>query len=214
MTRSVYNDAEFVEAYAETNSNFPKLAARLERLTRDMEGECMLDLGCGHGRDTRMMAKLCCKAVGVDYSEEMLRKAVDMSQGNGRIEYVLADMRSIGDIFDEDSFALGWCTASLIHVPVEETPGVLRGLGRVTKPGTISYVGIKGGETGTKVITEIKYGREISREFSLWRAEDFDALARSVGFEVAGFDREWSGVTAGKPTEWLNFELRNKKASR
>jgi len=212
MTAFWYKNIDFVETYAATNENYPKLKARLERMLADIKGEYVLDLGCGHGRDTRLMTEMGCKAVGLDYSETMLHKAKVLDMAHGlNIHYVVADMRQIGEIFVADTFSAAWCTASLIHIPVEDMAGVMEGLRKVTKPGSLVYVGLKGGETGTRLITENKYGREITREFSLWRAEDFEELALEMGFFVACFDRELSGLTGGKPTEWLNFELRNEK---
>lgn len=213
MTAGLYRDTDFVEAYAATNENYPKLAARLKEMVGGQEGEYGLDLGCGHGRDTRLMAEFGCKAIGMDYSQTMIKKAVQLGKvANIYADYVVGDMRNVGEMFAEDTFAIVWCTASLIHIPVEETGEVLAGLWKVAKPGALVYVGLKGGKTGTRMVTETKYGREIVREFSFWEEADFFQLAEENGFEVIDCDVEVSGKTGGEPTEWLNFTL--KKASR
>lgn len=212
MTAWWYKDADFVDAYAATNADFPKLAARLEELVDNLRGEYVLDLGCGHGRDTRTMADLGCRAVGVDYSETMLRKASRLGAAKDSYPiYVAADMRQIGNIFAENTFAAAWSIGALIHIPIEDTVMVLEGLARVTKPGALICVDLKGGETGTRLVTETKYGREICREFTFWEGEDFGRLAEGAGFSVVSLDIETAGTTGGEPTKWLNFRLRNEK---
>jgi ubiquinone/menaquinone biosynthesis C-methylase UbiE len=141
----------------------------------------------------------------------MVKKAESLNVGSINPLYIVADMRDIGSLFAENTFAAAWCTASLIHIPVNETDKVLAGLRRVTKPGSLTYIGLKGGPTETKIVTENKYNLSIVREFTFWEKEDFAQLVRESGFSIFDYDQEISGLTDNKPTSWLNFTIRNEK---
>lgn len=58
------------------------------------EGELVLDLGCGTGTLTELLAAKGYDMIGVDVSEEMLQRAMEKREASGRsILYLLQDMR-------------------------------------------------------------------------------------------------------------------------
>lgn len=65
------------------------VAASLLGLIGDVEGQRILDLGCGQGRISRELARLGSDVVGVDLSAELLRIA--MSADRDRVEYLCAN---------------------------------------------------------------------------------------------------------------------------
>jgi len=59
-----------------------------------IENELVLDLGCGTGTLTELLAKEGYDMIGVDYSEEMLSRAMEKREQSGlSILYLLQDMR-------------------------------------------------------------------------------------------------------------------------
>lgn len=59
-----------------------------------IENELVLDLGCGTGTLTELLAKEGYDMIGVDYSEEMLARAMEKREQSGlSILYLLQDMR-------------------------------------------------------------------------------------------------------------------------
>ena len=59
-----------------------------------IEQELVLDLGCGTGTLTELLAKEGYDMIGVDYSEEMLNCAMEKREQSGlSILYLLQDMR-------------------------------------------------------------------------------------------------------------------------
>ncbi|MFH1335256.1 MAG: class I SAM-dependent methyltransferase [Candidatus Zixiibacteriota bacterium] len=75
---NVYEDAKRAEAYAKLE--FPGtyyLAYRdlPEIISKYVKGKKAIDFGCGTGRSTRFLQKIGFDAVGVDISEDMIRKA-------------------------------------------------------------------------------------------------------------------------------------------
>nr|NIO37073.1 methyltransferase domain-containing protein [Candidatus Bathyarchaeota archaeon] len=78
---NVYDDAKRAEAYSKLE--FPGtyyLAYRdLPNIISDhVKGTNALDFGCGTGRSTRFLRRLGFTAVGVDISEDMLKKAKEL----------------------------------------------------------------------------------------------------------------------------------------
>ncbi|WP_303838115.1 class I SAM-dependent methyltransferase [Ruminococcus flavefaciens] len=63
------------------------------------EGNLLLDLACGTGSISEVMARLGYDVIGVDYSEEMLGIAMDKKFDSGlNIQYICQDMRRL-DLF-------------------------------------------------------------------------------------------------------------------
>jgi ubiquinone/menaquinone biosynthesis C-methylase UbiE len=86
---NVYEDAKRAEAYAKLE--FPGtyyLAYRdlPEIILEHVKGRKAIDFGCGTGRSTRFLQKLGFDTVGVDISEDMLKKAREIDpKGNYRL---------------------------------------------------------------------------------------------------------------------------------
>jgi ubiquinone/menaquinone biosynthesis C-methylase UbiE len=86
---NVYEDTKRAEAYAKLE--FPGtyyLAYRdlPEIISEYVKGQEALDFGCGAGRSTRFLRRLGFNAVGVDISEDMIRKARELDpEGDYRL---------------------------------------------------------------------------------------------------------------------------------
>lgn len=59
-----------------------------------IENGLVLELGCGTGRMTRLLAKMGYDMIGIDMSQEMLMIAREVQEESGGILYLLQDMRS------------------------------------------------------------------------------------------------------------------------
>ena len=130
-------------------------------------GGRILDAGCGSGRDSKAFLNAGYDVVSFDASEEMCRRAseyIGKSVLNMRFE----------DVAYEAEFDGIWACASLLHVPVEELPDVLKKIKRALKPGGIIYASFKYGD-GTVFRGE--------RQFS-----DFTEISIVPLFEQAGFE--------------------------
>ena len=129
------------EAAAATGSDRP-LPERTMRRYRDMrrrrfipeyrlrvagrlEGKRVIDVGCGMGENSVLLAKLGAIVTGIDVSAGAIRIAEQRAEVNGvgdRAEFVCAPIEQAA--VPAGSFDIIWCDAFLHHV-LDELPGVL-----------------------------------------------------------------------------------------
>ena len=103
------------------------------------ENACILDAGCGSGRDTKLFKSLGFNVVAIDASKEMCELASDYSGVNVR------HMR-FQDIPFVNVFDGIWASASLLHVASDEMNHVLDNLKRSLKNKGILYASFKYGD--------------------------------------------------------------------
>ena len=101
----------------------------------DVRGLRVLDLACGEGYWARVFAEVGADVVGIDFSEEMIRAAVDeeMREPLG-IEYHVTDTADL-EMFGEGAFDLVYSFMALMDIPgyesaIGEAARVLRDGGR------------------------------------------------------------------------------------
>jgi SAM-dependent methyltransferase len=207
-TKDTYSDPKIVAGYLETHGRSPKLAEQVEAFAATLPGKKVIDVGCGPGHDSYHFAKLGYAVTGVDYSSEMIRTAESFEESDNPPNFEVLDMRDIGKRFDEDSFDGAWVSASLLHIPEEDVPVVLRGLKKIVVNGGKVYIGLKAGEQGAQVVTEDKYGQQMEREFIFWEEDNFKKVAEENGLKVESADGGKGGKTGEKEKSWLNFHLK------
>jgi SAM-dependent methyltransferase len=159
---------EHAEAYARETCN-----ADLERVWRLLaqrvaRGSLILDLGCGPGRDLAHFRKAGFRVIGLDYSLNLLRIAVNVS----------GQRVVVGDLgmppFATGTFDAVWAIASLLHVPRHHIGSVLPGIRRLLKPSGVFVASIREG-TGERV-------DERGRYFASYRRREWQTLLSDAGF--------------------------------
>ncbi|MEU2565138.1 class I SAM-dependent methyltransferase [Streptomyces longispororuber] len=105
-------------------------------------GENVLDMGCGTGRFTVLMAEAGAKVSGLDISQAMLDQARQKLAERGHT----ADLRE-GDMahlpFDDASFDTVTSMLALMHIPLEDRQAVFHEVCRVLRPGGRILLGVK-----------------------------------------------------------------------
>lgn len=101
----VYSDGEIMEAYTDfalvydtlmDNTPYKEWCERITDILQQygIENDLVLDLGCGTGTLTELLAKEGYDMIGIDYSQEMLSRAMEKREESGlQILYLLQDMR-------------------------------------------------------------------------------------------------------------------------
>lgn len=117
---------------------------RLENLTAFIAQlpprAAVLDLGCGAGRDARVLIDAGFIVTAVDGSPELAREAEKRLDAPVRV--LLFEDLDYSAAFDGI-----WANASLLHVPRTGLPNVLARVHRALKPGGLLYASFKSGGT-------------------------------------------------------------------
>lgn len=108
----------------------------LERLPK---GAAILDAGCGSGRDSLAFKKLGYQVTAIDGSEELCKLAE---------EYIGQEVKNVRfqDLEFENEFDGIWACATLLHVPSEELPEVIKNLAKALKKDGVLYASFKYGD--------------------------------------------------------------------
>ena len=103
------------------------------------ENACILDAGCGSGRDAKFFMSKGFKVLAMDGSEEMCKIA------SKHIGKEVLHMQ-FQEITFTDKFDGIWASASLLHVPADEIEDVLKRLKDSLKENGILYASFKYGD--------------------------------------------------------------------
>ena len=97
----------------------------------EVKGKKILDLGCGEGYNTRLLAGMGVDVVGVDFSEEMIKLAITEEENQQQgIEYHVADACEL-HMFEDGSFDI--VTAFLAIQDIEDYQKAINEAARVLK---------------------------------------------------------------------------------
>jgi SAM-dependent methyltransferase len=119
-----------------------------------------LDFGCGVGRLTQAMARRFAACVGVDISEEMIRKAEALNR-YAHCSYVTNAEERLP--FADESFAFVYSNIVLQHVPRRLALGYLREFVRVLEPGGALVFGVQDSFVGKDVASRVERARDVLR---------------------------------------------------
>ena len=106
-----------------------QLGVRLARSDR------VVEIGCGVGRLTRVIAERAAGVRALDVSERMLERARELNPELANVSWILGDGRSMAGIEDASADA---CVSHVVfqHIPDPAvTLGYVREIGRVLRPG-------------------------------------------------------------------------------
>lgn len=162
------------------------------------ENACILDLGCGSGRDSKAFLDRGYSVRSVDGSYEMCRSASQLT--GQRVLCMMFD-----ELAAESEFDGIWACASLLHVPGSEMTAILRKVTRTLKPGGIFYASFKYGdfegirnERHNTDMTEDSFRRHIEP------VGDIEILSMWTGERIARIGRD--------QMMWLNVLMKKKSA--
>lgn len=127
---AVYAEEQEKSEFAESNK------AVIEARFKQLNGERVLDLGCGYGWYTDFFARIGADAVGVDGSEKMIAIAQERYPN---LEFTIADIEKPLP-FDNESFDIVFSNQVLMDI--ENADFVISECERVLKSDGIFYFGI------------------------------------------------------------------------
>ena len=103
------------------------------------KGDCILDLGCGSGRDSKAFLEKGFKVVSVDGSKKLCEFAKNYI-GQDVINSTFQDFKS------NIKFDGVWACASLLHLPYEELKKVMKNISTMIKLEGYFYLSFKYGD--------------------------------------------------------------------
>ncbi|GAA2097350.1 class I SAM-dependent methyltransferase [Actinomadura alba] len=174
-------DAMAVE-YADVTDDYAKFPGlRDEALAFEKMlplGLPVLDLGCGGGRDSRLLADLGRQIVAADFGMSMLQCARSRSSGQARdLHFVRLDMLELP--FPANRFGGVWASGSLLHLPSTAIVSALSEIFRTLAPGGVAAISMRAGAGEGWRVGGTLAGR---RWFTLVDPGDFTSQMKRIGF--------------------------------
>lgn len=159
------------------------------------EGDSILDLGCGSGRDTKYFLSKGYKVDATDGSEEICKVASDYTGIN--VKCLL-----FNELDEIDKYDGIWACASIIHLDRDDLIDVFHRIARALKDNGILYTSFKYSEFE---------GMRNGRYFTDFTIESFNEFQTNIPEFI--IEKKWitSDVRAGREDEkWLNLIMRKK----
>jgi len=136
----------------------------------------ILDLGCGSGRDLLRFSHQGFRAIGIDYSYNLLKLAANYSHQ----PVVLGNLATLP--FLENTFDAAWSIGSLLHFPRQSLSAVLSQIRRVLKPNTPFLTSVKKGDG--EIIDNF------GRYTVFYNLEEWKYLIEEAGFKMIEINEE------------------------
>lgn len=159
------------------------------------EGNSILDLGCGSGRDTKYFLSKGYKVDATDGSMEICKVASDYTGIN--VKCLL-----FNELEEIDKYDGIWACASILHLDRDDLIDVFHRIARALKDNGILYTSFKYSE-----FEGVRNGRYFT-DFTL---ESFNEFQTNIPEFI--IEKKWitSDVRAGREDEkWLNLIMRKK----
>jgi ubiquinone/menaquinone biosynthesis C-methylase UbiE len=145
----------------------------------------VLDVGCGPGRDSLLLAQMGFNVIAADLSEAMLYEAHKHCQDQPsaeRITFRCMDMRTLN--LPDGSCAGLWISASFLHIPKRENLAVLKELVRVLAPTAPLMLLVKESDSGDDERYEAHSESGKLRFFARYHGGELWTLLEQAGLKV------------------------------
>lgn len=174
-TRQSYEDT--AHQFADNVSTIAPIAS-LERFIHMVPPKAkILDVGCGSGRDAKILSERGLQVVGIDFSDNMIKIAKEQAP---LAEFHQMDMEAL--TFPKQSFDGVWAACSLLHLTKQAMPQVLSDIHALLKPEGVFYLTLKKG-TGEVFEEDRRYGAH-KKFWAYYEEDEIRALLKNALFAV------------------------------
>lgn len=168
------------------------------------QGDVVLDAGCGTGELIKQYRPLVNKFYGIDFSEEMIKRAQENLRNAENVILKVADVQKLP--FDENTFDKTICISVLQHLSDDEYKTALKELVRATKEDGFLILHIKNGVSPFGLIlNSLRKFHLLSRDDYRGFYRPFYAYQRTLK-EIGEIVSEYSNDIA--PLPWPKFLYR------
>ena len=174
------------------------------KLVKKNRGNRVLDLGCGSGVQSKLLFEQGLEVTGLDLSPKMVSEAKKQVH---KAKFVVGDMTLLDQrLYPElaEGFDGVYARASLLHVPKNLIPKVLKSINKILKDGGILYLALKEGE-GEGEVVDVRFGKKLRRFFSFFNTSEIKELLSQSGFKIVSLARHKRHVTS---QPWLQILAR------
>ena len=189
---------KIAEKYNEINYDNSVMIEELTFFLENLQGDIVLDVGCGHGRDCEFLSQNGVVTIGLDLSVELLKIARKRSMNSS---YLLADMR-YPPIKEKTCNGL-WVCASFHHIEKEDASETIRRFFEILVPEGIIFFSVKKGDfTGFENCNRYEGMRRFYSYYS--NKEAIELLTNSGFYIISQFndidikERNWVNIFATK----------------
>lgn len=189
-TTSWYNEnAEAFETGSEACSTDEDIISFLSQITGGLK---ILDLGCGTGRDAKLIHEYGFSVKAIDLSEEMCRIA--------RAKGLDVDQAGVSDSQSYKDFNGIWCLAVLVHMPTHLWMQAIRGISNMLAFDGLAHIWVKEGDfCGVDHIGRPLY------EITERGLANIVSLIPNVDCKIT---RKAAPTSFGETKTWLNLQIK------
>lgn len=155
------------------------------------EGDTILDIGCGSGRDLAWFAAQGFVPTGFENAPSL----ADLARNFSKQPVIVGDFHSYD--FSTLRFNALSLVGALVHVSRVEFPEVLASICRALVPNGLILLTLKEG-IGTSTADD-------GRVFILWSAEQLEGIFRKINLQIEDFSKQVSKIR--RSDTWLSYIL-------
>ncbi|MCA9383763.1 methyltransferase domain-containing protein [Candidatus Dojkabacteria bacterium] len=178
-TISAYN--QYADQYSKKYKTLRYTKKYLDYFIDNASGTTLLDIGCGHGRDSFYLSDAGFDVTGIDGSSEMISIA---KQQISSCKFECCLFKDIG--YEENSFDNIWASASLLHLTKIEFKAILSKIRKILKPGGLFYLSMQEGEG--EIVQNVSVV-EADRLFTRYNISELEQLLSEAGFSIDTYER-------------------------
>lgn len=116
------------------------LTPELDHFVHLLEGDVVLDAGCGPGRDAILLSQRGLNVTGIDIAESFITAATDRSSGTG-VDFLVMNILQM--TLPQESFFGIWCCAVLSHFREHEFKHALAEFSRILHKSGVLFFSVK-----------------------------------------------------------------------
>jgi ubiquinone/menaquinone biosynthesis C-methylase UbiE len=171
--------------------------------------KAVLEIGCGTGKNTALLAEISEQVYAFDFSAAMIEKARAKVQ-SGNVSFVVADLKRAWPCRER---AVDLISCNLVLEHIKDLSPVFSEANRALVPGGcffISELHPFRQYQGTKANFERDQQRTVIEAF-VHHFSDFTSAATAAGFSLGGVNEWWHEEDRNKPPRLVSFMLQKQK---